>query len=144
MSSIWTVFSSFKDRCCNSQVAHLPELRRLNKDQLLDILSALADDMDETQLTSNLSSGSLADTWAPVCDTVYYREIFRVGLIYAEFAISLKPRLGLQIMGTRMGFPCPFQSVAIDCISLVFCGNLKTKHYGPNSRYKVKPQAYKS
>ena len=71
MSSIWTVFQSSKKWCCISQVAHLPELRRLNKDQLLDILSALADDMDETQLTSNLSSGSLADTWAPVCDTVY-------------------------------------------------------------------------
>ena len=29
-----------------------------------------------------------------------------------------KPRRGLQIMGTRMGFPCPFNSVVIDSINL--------------------------
>ena len=29
-----------------------------------------------------------------------------------------KPRRGLQIMGTRMGFPCPFHSVVIDSIIL--------------------------
>ena len=29
-----------------------------------------------------------------------------------------KPRRGLQIMDTRMGFPCPFHSVVIDSISL--------------------------
>ena len=29
-----------------------------------------------------------------------------------------KPRRGLQIMDTRMGFPCPSQSVVIDYISL--------------------------
>ena len=29
-----------------------------------------------------------------------------------------KPRRGLQIMDTRMGFPCPFRSVVIDSISL--------------------------
>ena len=29
-----------------------------------------------------------------------------------------KPRCGLQLMDTRMGFPCPFWSVVIDCISL--------------------------
>ena len=28
-----------------------------------------------------------------------------------------KPRRGLQIMDTRMGFPCPFHSVVIDSIS---------------------------
>ena len=31
-----------------------------------------------------------------------------------------KPRRGLQIMDTRMGFPCPFHSVVIDSISLIF------------------------
>ena len=30
-----------------------------------------------------------------------------------------KPRRGLQIMDTRMGFPCPFHSVVIDSIILV-------------------------
>ena len=30
-----------------------------------------------------------------------------------------KPRRGLQIMDTRMGFPCPFRSVVIDSIILV-------------------------
>ena len=29
-----------------------------------------------------------------------------------------KPRRGLQIMDTRMGFPCPFHSVVIDSINL--------------------------
>ena len=29
-----------------------------------------------------------------------------------------KPRRGLQIMDTRMGFPCPFHSVVIDSIIL--------------------------
>ena len=29
-----------------------------------------------------------------------------------------KPRHGLQIVDTRMGFPCPFRSVVIDSISL--------------------------
>ena len=29
-----------------------------------------------------------------------------------------KPRHGLQIMDTRMGFPCPFHSVVIDSINL--------------------------
>ena len=29
-----------------------------------------------------------------------------------------KPRRGLQIMDTRMGFPCPFHGVVIDSISL--------------------------
>ena len=29
-----------------------------------------------------------------------------------------KPRPGLQIMNTRMGFPCPFHSVVIDSITL--------------------------
>ena len=29
-----------------------------------------------------------------------------------------KPRRGLQILDTRMGFPCPFHSVVIDSISL--------------------------
>ena len=29
-----------------------------------------------------------------------------------------KPRCGLQIMDTRMGFPCPFHSVVIDSIIL--------------------------
>ena len=29
-----------------------------------------------------------------------------------------KPCRGLQIMYTRMGFPCPFRSVVIDSISL--------------------------
>ncbi|KAK3085495.1 hypothetical protein FSP39_004179 [Pinctada imbricata] len=43
------------------KVANLPELRRLNKDQLLDILSALADDMGEGHLTSDHSSSSLSD-----------------------------------------------------------------------------------
>ena len=28
-----------------------------------------------------------------------------------------KPRRGLQIMDTRMGFPCPFHSVVIDSIT---------------------------
>ena len=28
-----------------------------------------------------------------------------------------KPCRGLQTMDTRMGFPCPFHSVVIDCIS---------------------------
>ena len=28
-----------------------------------------------------------------------------------------KPCCGLQTMDTRMGFPCPFHSVVIDCIS---------------------------
>ena len=34
-----------------------------------------------------------------------------------------KPRRGLQIMDTRMGFPCPFRSVVIDSIILMhrFC-----------------------
>ena len=31
-----------------------------------------------------------------------------------------KPRRGLQIMDTRMGFPCPFHSVVIDSINLLF------------------------
>ena len=30
-----------------------------------------------------------------------------------------KPRRGLQIMDTRMGFPCPFHSVVIDSIILL-------------------------
>ena len=30
-----------------------------------------------------------------------------------------KPRRGLQIMDTRMGFPCPFHSVVIDSINLI-------------------------
>ena len=30
-----------------------------------------------------------------------------------------KPRRGLQIMDTRMGFPCPFHSVVIDSIILM-------------------------
>ena len=29
-----------------------------------------------------------------------------------------KPRRGLQIMDTRIGFPCPFHSVVIDSIGL--------------------------
>ena len=29
-----------------------------------------------------------------------------------------KPRRGLQVIDTRMGFPCPFHSVVIDSISL--------------------------
>ena len=40
-----------------------------------------------------------------------------------------KPRRGLQIMDTRMGFPCPFHSVVIDSInplpSLSFSGRLE-------------------
>ena len=31
-----------------------------------------------------------------------------------------KPRRGLQIMDTQMGFPCPFWSVVIDSISRLF------------------------
>ena len=38
-----------------------------------------------------------------------------------------KPRRGLQIMDTRMGFPCPFHSVVIDSISLT--KNLLLSHY---------------
>ena len=30
-----------------------------------------------------------------------------------------KPRRGLQIMDTRMGFPCPFHNVVIDSIKLL-------------------------
>ena len=30
-----------------------------------------------------------------------------------------KPRRGLQVIDTRMGFPCPFHSVVIDSISLI-------------------------
>ena len=30
-----------------------------------------------------------------------------------------KPRRGLQIMDTRMAFPCPFHSVVIDSINLL-------------------------
>ena len=30
-----------------------------------------------------------------------------------------KPRRGLQIMDTRMGFPCPFRNVVIDYINLI-------------------------
>ena len=34
-----------------------------------------------------------------------------------------KPRRGLQIMDTRMGFPCPFNSVVIDSISFTHGGD---------------------
>ena len=33
------------------------------------------------------------------------------------YRISGKPRRGLQIMDTRMGFPCPFRNVVIDYFS---------------------------
>ena len=39
-----------------------------------------------------------------------------------------KPRRGLQIMDTRMGFPCPFHSVVIDSINLMKQDQSKIGH----------------
>ena len=41
-----------------------------------------------------------------------------------------KPRRGLQIMDTRMGFPCPFHSVVIDSIILPPWTELSRKYMG--------------
>jgi hypothetical protein len=43
------------------QVARQPELGRLNKDMLLEIIAAVADDRRESSLKHELSSNSLSD-----------------------------------------------------------------------------------
>lgn len=45
------------------QVARQPELGRLNKDMLLEIIAAVADDRRESSLKHELSSNSLSDGW---------------------------------------------------------------------------------
>ena len=41
-----------------------------------------------------------------------------------------KPHRGLQIMDTRMGFPCPFHSVVIDSIILILWTEMSRKYLG--------------
>lgn len=43
------------------QVAHLPELRRLNKELLLEIIKAKADDEGETTLSKDWSLSNISD-----------------------------------------------------------------------------------
>ena len=44
------------------QVARLPQIRRLSRELLLDIIDALADDMSESKLRPDVSSLSLDES----------------------------------------------------------------------------------